>query len=214
VSLDTKERRTVKLYNSAGQVVAELPVKPSIAEAEVNRQVVHDYVVQLRNSWRAWSASTKTRGEVKASGAKPWRQKGTGRARAGSLASPLFRGGGVTFGPKPKVVRNRFPRRMKRSVFDHALGEKIRQDRLLVVDELKFDSPGTKRMAQTLKSLNISGKILLVTEKSHRNTLLSARNIPHLTCRSVGDVCAYDILNHEFLLLTKGTFDSLHLGEQ
>lgn len=214
MSAETKQNKTVKLFNSAGQVVAELAVKRSIAEARVNQQLVHDYVVQQQNSRRAWNASTKTRAEVKASGAKPWRQKGTGRARAGSLASPLFRGGGVIFGPKPKLVKNRFPRKMKRLVFDHALGEKIRHDRLMVMDEVKFEFPKTRLMAQTLKNLNISASVLLLTGKSDRNALLSARNIPHLTCRSAEDVCAYDILSHEFLLLTKESFDSLRLGQQ
>lgn len=205
-------KTTVKLLNSAGQVVADLMVKPSIAEARANRQLIHDYVVQSQNGRRAWSASTKTRAEVRASKAKPWRQKGTGRARAGSLASPLFRGGGVIFGPKPKVVRNRFPRRMKRAVFDYALGEKIRQRKLLVMEDLQFDAPKTKVMAQTLQSLNVSGKVLVVTDRTDRNVLLSVKNLPYVTYRSGGDVSAYDILRHEFLLLTKTTFDSLHLG--
>jgi len=213
---DEKKAKTtrVKLFNAAGQVVAELGVRPSVAKAKVNDQVLHDYVVQLQNSQRSWTASTKTRGDVKASGKKPWRQKGTGRARAGSLASPLFRGGGVVFGPKPKLVENRFPKRMKKSVFEHALGEKIRQDRLLVLDELRFETPKTKVMAQTLKSLNISGKVLLITEKTDRTALLSARNIPQLTCRNAGDVSAFDILRHKFVVLTKASFESLGLAEQ
>jgi large subunit ribosomal protein L4 len=208
----TKAKKTVRLLNSAGQVVAELGVKTTVAEAKVNAQLLHDYVVQSRRSRRSWSANTKTRSEVIASKAKPWRQKGTGRARAGSLASPLFRGGGVVFGPKPKVVKDRFPRKMKRSVFAHAVGEKIRSDRLLVVDDLTFESPKTKVMAQTLESLDISGTVLLVTEKGDRNTLLSSRNIPQLTCRSVRDVSAFDVLRHEFLLLTKASFDWMQLG--
>jgi len=214
LSADGKEKKTVKLLNSAGQVVADLAVNGSVSEAKVHDQVVHDYVVQFRNSRRAWSASTKTRAEVRASGAKPWRQKGTGRARAGTLASPLFRGGGVIFGPKPKVVKNNFPRRMKKSVFRHALGEKIRQGKIVVVDELRFELPKTKVMAQTLKSSNTSGSVLLVTDKSERNTLLSSRNIPHLTCRCVGDVSAYDVLSHTFLVLTRASFQSLGLEEQ
>jgi len=120
----------------------------------------------------------------------------------------------VIFGPKPKTVKNRFPKRMKRSVFEHALGEKIRQDKLRVVDEIRFEVPKTKVMAQTLKSLNASGKVLLVMEQSNRNVLVSARNIPYLTCRCVGDVNAYDILSHEFLVLTRASFDSLRLGEE
>ncbi len=208
-----EKKTTVKLFNSAGQVVAELGVKQSIAEARINQQAVHDYVVQLQNAQRSWTASTKTRGEVKASGKKPWRQKGTGRARAGSLASPLFRGGGVAFGPKPKVVVNRFPKRMKRLVFDYALGEKIRHSRLLILDEIRFDSPKTKTMVQTIKGLNASGSVLLVSDKSDRNALLSARNIPYLTYRSVGDVSAYDILSHDYMLVTKAGFDSMQLGE-
>jgi large subunit ribosomal protein L4 len=214
VTVRAKQKRTVKLLNSAGQVVADLAVNPSISEAKVGNQVLHDYVVQLRNSTRAWTASTKTRAEVKASGAKPWRQKGTGRARAGSLASPLFRGGGVVFGPKPKVVKNNFPKRMKKSVFQHALGEKVRQGKLVVVDELRFEIPKTKVMAQTVKSLTSSGSVLLITDRSDRNVLLSARNIPYLTCRSVGDVSAYDVLSHSVLLLTKASFLSLGLEER
>ncbi len=213
MSVSDQEKTTVKLFNSAGQAVADLPVKRSLAQAEVNQQLVHDYVVQLQNSWRAWTACTKTRAEVNASGKKPWRQKGLGRARAGSLGSPLFRRGGVVFGPRPKVVKNRFPKRAKKLVFEHALGEKIRQNKLLVLDEVKFESPKTKMMAETLKSLNAVGTVLLVTEKSDRNTLLSARNLPRLTYRSVGDVSAYDVLRHEYLILTKASFDSLRLGE-
>lgn len=119
----------------------------------------------------------------------------------------------MIFGPKPKVVRNRFPKRMKRAVLDYALGEKVRRHKLLVMDDLQFDSPKTKVMTQTLRSLNVSGKVLLVTERTDRNVLLSVRNLPHVTYRSVGDVSAYDILRHEFLLLTKTSFDSLQLGE-
>ena len=119
----------------------------------------------------------------------------------------------MIFGPKPKVVRNRFPKRMKRAVFDYALGEKVRRHKLLVMDDLQFDSPKTKVMTQTLRSLNVSGKVLLVTERTDRNVLLSVRNLPYVTYRSVGDVSAYDILRHEFLLLTKTSFDSLQLGE-
>jgi large subunit ribosomal protein L4 len=214
MTLEKKTKRTVKLFNVAGQVIAELDVKSSVARAKANDQLLHDYVVQLQNSQRSWTASTKTRAEVKATGAKPWRQKGTGRARAGSLASPLFRGGGVVFGPKPKVVENRFPKRMKKLVFEHALGEKIRQDRLLVLDELHFETPKTKVMAQTLKSLNTSGKVLLIAEKTDRKALLSARNIPQLTFRNAGDVSAFDILRHKFVVLTKACFESLGLAEQ
>lgn len=207
-------KTTVKLFNTTGQVIAELRVKPSVAKAKVNDQLLHDYVVQLQNSQRSWTASAKTRGEVKATGAKPWRQKGTGRARAGRLSSPIFRGGGVVFGPKPKVVTNRFPKRMKKSVFEHALGEKIRQERLLVLDELQFETPRTKVMAQTMKSLNMSGKVLLIAEKTDRNALLSSRNIPHVTFRNAGDVSAFDILRHRFVVLTQACFESLGLAEQ
>jgi large subunit ribosomal protein L4 len=214
MTAEKKTKPTVKLFNASGQVIAELDVKPSVAKAKVNDQLLHDYVVQLQNSQRSWTASTKTRAEVKATGAKPWRQKGTGRARAGSLVSPLFRGGGVVFGPKPKVVENRFPKRMKRSVFAHALGEKIRSDRLLVLDELQFETPKTKVMVQTLKSLNTSGKVLFIAEKSDRKALLSARNIPHVTFRNTGDVNAFDILKHKFVVLTKASFESLGLAEQ
>lgn len=214
MSLVAKEKKTVRLLNRSGQAVADLTVKRSAAEAEAGKQVVHDYVVFVQNSARAWSASTKTRGDVDATGAKPWRQKGTGRARAGSLVSPLFRGGGVAFGPKPKIIRARFPKRMKKLVFEHALGEKIRQDKLLVVDEISLDSPKTKAVAETLKNLNASGKVLVITEKIEKNTLLSTRNIPLLTLRSIGDVSAYDILSHEILVLTKASFDSLGLGEE
>ncbi len=188
-----------------------MQILDEIVSIEPNPQVIHDYIVMIRNNQRAWSASTKGRSEVRGSGAKPWRQKGTGRARAGSLASPLFRGGGVTFGPKPKNIRTILPKKVKQLAFKTAIAEKIKEEKFIVIDELQLEEPKTKKMAEILRNLKVDGKILIVVANSNKNIVLSVRNIPDLTLRRADNINAFDLLYNKWVIMTKESLASLKL---
>ena len=205
---DEKKAKTtrVKLFNAAGQVVAELGVRPSVAKAKVNDQVLHDYVVQLQNSQRSWSACTKTRGDVKASGKKPWRQKGTGRARAGSIRSPLWRGGGITFGPtKERVFKKKINKKMKRLALLMVLSAKVKNNLLVVLDKINLENPKTKLMEKIMKSLPIKGSALIALAKPEKNIILASRNLPQVETIEARNLNALDVLSSEYLILLKET---------
>ena len=154
----------VRVYNEKGKAVGTVAVAERIAAREPHPQLIHDYVVAAQANQRQWSANTRDRSQVTGSTAKPWRQKGTGRARAGSLKSPIFRGGGTVFGPKPKgkSVRVNLPKKMRHAALDTALAEKLRAEKLLVLEKLEMPEPRTKHMAALMKSLKLDGKVLLV----------------------------------------------------
>ncbi len=199
------------IYNQQGKSVGEVQILDEIVSIAPNPQVIHDYIVMIRNNQRTWSASTKGRSEVSGSGAKPWRQKGTGRARAGSLASPLFRGGGVTFGPKPKKVKTILPKKVKQLAFKTAIAEKIKEEKFIVIDELQLEQPKTKKMAEILRNLKVDGKILIVITNSNKNIVLSVRNIPNLTLRRADNINAFDLLYNKWVIMTKESLASLKL---
>lgn len=192
-----------------GNKVEELALAGPLQEFRPNKQAIHDYVVMYRYNCRKWAANTKTRAEIRGSGKKPWRQKGTGRARAGSHKSPIFRGGGVAFGPKPKNVYYNLPKKVRRLAFKSALVHRLKDEKVLVIDELKIDRPKTKEMAELLKKLKVEGKALLVLKDPDNNQVLSIRNIPSLALRRTDNVNAYDILASPTLILTKESYNSL-----
>ena len=200
---------TLAVSDRSGKKVEEVSVDDSIATFKPNKQVVHDYVVMCMFNRRSFSASTKTRSEVRGGGAKPWRQKGTGRARAGSLTSPIFRGGGTVFGPKPRNVYSNLPKKMRRLAFRSAIAQRLQDGKVFVVDEIKYQQPKTKDFAQLLRNIKAEGKTLVVLKDPGKNEVLSVRNIELVTLKRTDNVNAYDVLANENILLTKESFGAL-----
>lgn len=192
----------VALYNVSGNQVGDIDLKDEIFGIEVNKSVLHDAVVMQLASRRQGTSSTKSRGEVSGGGKKPWRQKGTGRARAGTSRSPLWRGGAITFGPKPRSFKYSLPKKVRRLALKSALSSKVESGNLIVVDNIVLDQPKTKEMVNILTNLKVSRKALVVANDND-NALLSARNIPGITPMDTTGLNVYDILAHEKLVITK-----------
>lgn len=193
----------VAVYNIEGQQVGEIELADTVFGAEVNEAAIKQVVdMQLANRRRG-TASTKGRGEVRGGGRKPWRQKGTGRARHGSRRSPIWRGGAVIFGPKPRDYSFTVPKKLKRTALRSALSAKVAAGELTVLEGLEFDTPWTKRMVEILRNLQISGKALIVTGLPDLKVAKSARNIPGVKSLPVNNLNVYDLLLHERLVLTK-----------
>ncbi|MGI6317492.1 MAG: 50S ribosomal protein L4 [Firmicutes bacterium] len=194
---------TVEVYNVQGEQVGELELSPEIFEAEVNEKLLFDVVQMLLAARRRGTASTKTRAEVRGGGRKPWRQKGTGRARHGSIRSPIWTGGGIAFGPSPRKYRYLLPKKMRRAALRSALTSRLAGKGITVLNELKLAAPKTKEIVQILNNLGLGGSVLLVTGEADSNIYKSARNIPGVDTAVAGMLNVLDILNHDTLLLTK-----------
>lgn len=193
----------VALYDMSGAQIGELELNDSVFGIEPNQAVMYDFVkMQLANK-RVGTSSTKTRAEVSGSGKKPWRQKGTGRARVGSSRNPVWTGGGIAFGPKPRDYSYRLPRKARRLAMKSALSSKVLENNIIVVDQLKFDEPRTKQMVATLQALNSGQKTLVVTADGDPNVSKSARNIPGVKPLRVDFINVYDLLKHDTLLITR-----------
>ena len=178
----------------------ELPVAPF--DGTVNEAVLHEVVTAIRAHARQGTASTKTRGFVSGGTKKPWKQKGTGRARAGTIRSPIWRGGGIVFGPSPRSYNPRVPKKVKRLAVRSALNARALEDRLLVVDPLELEAPRTKTVLSLLEALDVaSGNVLLLTDGLKREVYLSARNLPKVLVRLWGEVSAYDVLWADAVLI-------------
>ncbi|WP_054697784.1 50S ribosomal protein L4 [Syntrophomonas palmitatica] len=193
----------VALYDMSGAQIGDLEISDDVFGIKPNEAVLYQFVkMQLANK-RAGTASTKTRSEVSGGGKKPWRQKGTGRARAGSNRSPVWKGGGIVFGPKPRDYSMKLPRKVRRLAMKSALSSKVQDNNLIVVDSLNFDEPKTKLMAATLEALNAGKKTLVVTADGDPNVVKSARNIPGVKPLRVDFMNVYDLLNYDTLLITR-----------
>lgn len=193
----------VPLYNMSGAQVGEIELNDKVFGIEPSEAAMHQVVkMQLANR-RVGTADTKTRGEVRGGGRKPYRQKGTGRARAGSIRSPLWRKGGVVFGPHPRDFSYRLPRKVRRLALRSALSSKVRDQKIVVVDQLVFDEPKTKKMVEVLDSLNVFEKALVVTADGDANVVKSARNIPGVKPIRADFLNVYDILNYDKLIITR-----------
>lgn len=190
--------------------MGEVEVRFGLIENGRGTQAVHDSVVAYMASQRSGTACTKTMGDVNGTGKKPWRQKGTGRARAGSFASPLWRGGGVVFGPKPRDFSKKITRSTKRLSVSKALSERIKSGEVILVDEINFPQPKTTQMLALLSSLGIPGTVLVVVSGPvSKNLLLSARNVPHVEVVISEEVNTYQLLRHDHLLFTQSAFEKL-----
>ncbi|MCX7793929.1 MAG: 50S ribosomal protein L4 [Thermodesulfovibrionales bacterium] len=175
----------------------------------VKKEVIHQAVVNYLANQRQGTHSTKTRGEVRGGGRKPWRQKHTGRARQGSIRSPLWVGGGIVFGPKPRDYYYELPKKLKRVALKEAIEGKISDNELILIDNIKLEKPKTKDMVTILKRLGIDGSVLIIAPEKDDNLILSSRNIPGVTVRRVADVNAYDIVSHDRVIIFKEAMSKL-----
>ena len=192
----------VKVYNMSGAEVGTLNLNDEIFGIDVNEHAMHLAVVQYLANQRQGTQSAKTRAEVSGGGRKPWRQKGTGRARQGSIRSPQWTGGGVVFAPKPRDYSFKLNKKLKRVALKSALTTKAVENKIIVVDELTLETVKTKEMAKVLTNLN-AGQALIVMDGSNKNVMLSARNIPEVKTAAVNTINVYDLLKYNTLVMTK-----------
>jgi large subunit ribosomal protein L4 len=197
------------IKDAQGQAQGEWEVKFLVIENGTGTQAVHDTVVAYLAAQRSGTASTKTMGEVAGSGKKPWRQKGTGRARAGSFASPLWRGGGVVFGPKPRSYVKKVSKSTKQLAFRKALSERLKAGDIVLVDNLKLAAPKTKEFLALLGALELKGSILVVTPAAESNLALASRNVPGVELATSDVLNTYQVLRFDKLLFTRGAFERL-----
>lgn len=198
----------VQVFDNSGKKVKEISVPQSVFSFPVNEHLLYDAVINYRANQRRGTASTKTRAMVSGGGKKPWKQKGTGRARAGSTRSPLWRKGGVTFGPTPRDYSFHLPKKVKRNALKSALAAKLAEKQLMVVEDLKFKEAKTKEGVKLLENLSLESA-LIVDSHENKNLILAMRNIPKVKAVDHSQVNVYDVLNHKGLVFSQQAFDSL-----
>ena len=199
---------TVSVYNTDGKEVEKLELSDKIFGVEINEAIVHKAVVAHLAAKRQGTQSALTRSEVRGGGRKPWRQKGTGHARQGSIRAPQWTGGGVVFAPKPREYSQKINKKEARLALFSALTSKVQDEKLIVVDELALDAPKTKTFAGILGNLK-ANKALVVTEDANQNVVLSARNIPDVKTESRVAINVFDILKYDSLVITKDAVKAL-----
>ncbi|MCL1788908.1 MAG: 50S ribosomal protein L4 [Oscillospiraceae bacterium] len=193
----------VKVYDMSGKETSTLTVNDDVFGIEPNKEIMHAAVVNYLANQRQGTQSTLTRTEVRGGGKKPWRQKGTGRARQGSTRSPQWRHGGVALGPKPRSYRYSLNKKVRRIAMKSALSSKVGLGEMLVLDGLKMDEFKTKTMVKMMSDLNVEKKALLVLDGVDKKIIKSASNIPGVKTTLVNTLCVYDILNHDKLIVVK-----------
>ncbi len=200
---------TVTIVDQTNSQVGSIDLADHVFGVKPHVAAMHQVVRAQMAKARAGTASTKTRSEGSGGGAKPYRQKGTGRARAGSRTSPLWRGGGIIFGPKPRSYAFKVPKKVRRLAMTSALSAKMQAGELVVVDRLELDEIKTRKFAAILKNLEISGKALVVTGGPEAVVTLSARNLPGVTVLEANRLNVYDVLNVATLLMTRDAVEKV-----
>lgn len=200
----------------SGKPQGELEVKFDVIQNGRGTQAVHDTVVAYRAAQRSGTACTKTMGEVAGSGKKPWRQKGTGRARAGSFQSPLWPGGGVVFGPKPRDFSKKVNAKTRQLALRKALSERLKAGDVIVVDDLALPNPKTRTFLGVLKALELTGTTLLVSAAPDKNLTLASRNVPKVVLTTGDNLNTYDVLRSDKLVFARGAFEKVEarLGKE
>ncbi len=194
---------TVTLYNQAGKNVGELALNETIFGIEPSQQALYDVVKAQRAAMRQGTHKVKTRSEVRGGGRKPWRQKGTGRARQGSIRSPQWVGGGIVFGPSPRDYRLKVNRKVRRLALKSALTLKVVNEKFYVLDQLTLENAKTKAMVEILNNLSLAGKVMLVLPELTENIVLAARNIPGVTVTTVEQASVYELMSARTILTTQ-----------
>jgi large subunit ribosomal protein L4 len=192
----------VPVYNMNGQQVEEIELDERLFAAPVRSDLMHEVVLMYLAGQRQGTSKVKNRSEVSGGGRKPWRQKGTGRARQGSIRAPQWKGGGVVFGPTPRSYKYKLPKKVRRLALYSALTTKVDDGKIIVLDQLTVSEPKTKHMAALLKTFDVK-KALIVDAEKQENTELSARNLPGVKYVAANGINVYDLLRHEHLVLTK-----------
>ncbi len=193
----------LSLYNRDGEQVDEIEVQASLFGVPLNKGALYQTAVSQAARRRQGTASTKDRSEVRGGGDKPWPQKGTGRARHGSIRSPIWVGGGVTFGPRPRDYKKAVPKKMRRAALKSALSDKYNEGKLVVVDDFAIDAPKTKQMVAMLEHLKVGGGVLVVNAQPDINVIKAARNLPRVKTILARQLNVLDILNHNYLVMSR-----------
>ncbi len=197
------------LYNQSGSQVGDIELNDAVFGIEPNTHVLHDAVVMQLASRRQGTHAVKNRSAVRGGGRKPWRQKGTGRARQGSIRSPQWVGGGVVFGPTPRSYAYKLPKKVRRLALKSALSTKVQDESITVLETLALDVPKTKEMIKILAALNINEKVLIVTNEKDEVVLKSANNLPNVKVQYASQINTLDILAHDKLIITKDAAESI-----
>jgi large subunit ribosomal protein L4 len=193
----------IEVYNIKGQSIGKIELDKEIFNGEVNEPILHQVVRMYEANQRQGTASTKTRSDVRGGGKKPWKQKGTGRARAGTIRSPLWRGGGIVFGPHPRDYSYSVPKSVKRLALISSLNAKLNDNNLVVIDDIKLEKAKTKEFAAVLRNVKADKKPLLVLDDKNETVIRASRNIPNLLLRDYKTLNAYEVLKQQKLVLTQ-----------
>ena len=199
----------VTLFNQDGSKNGEVSLNDTVFGIEPNDSVIFDAVLMQRASMRQGTHAVKNRSAVRGGGKKPWRQKGTGRARQGSIRSPQWVGGGTVFGPTPRSYAYKLPRKVRRLAIKSVLSQKVLDESLVVVDELKFEQPRTKAFAEVLSNLDVNSKVLVVLEDDNTNAALAARNLKNVTVIPAKGLNVLDVINNDKMVITKGALSQV-----
>lgn len=201
--------KTCVILNNKGQNIGNIELDKEIFNGRVNQDCLYQAILMYQANQRRGTASTKTRGEVSGGGIKPWRQKGTGRARHGSIRSPLWRHGGITFGPHPRNYHYELPYKIKDAALESVLNDRINNNDFMIIDEIKLATLKTKEFASFLSKLKIKDKCLVVIDELNKNIFLAGRNIPEVKIKLYADVNAHDVISNKKVLITKNALDLL-----
>lgn len=199
----------VSLFKQDGTTIGEVTLNEEIFGIEPNESVVFDAIIMQRASLRQGTHAVKNRSEVRGGGRKPWRQKGTGRARQGSIRSPQWVGGGVVFGPTPRSYKYKLNKKVRRLALKSVLSEKVAEGNLIVVDQLTFDAPKTKEFAKVLTNLNVDSKVLVVLENDNDFAALAARNLPTVKVIGEDGLNVLDIVSNNKVVLTQAALSKV-----
>jgi len=200
---------TIKVFNPAGEAAGDMAFADERLVLDKGEQAVKDVVVAIQNAFRAGTASTLSKGEVSGSNKKPWRQKGTGRARAGLRQSPVWRGGGVAFGPKPRDFSQKINRKVQQLAFARALSDKIAGGQVKVIEKFDLAEPKTQLLVATLKKLDADNSALVVVDLCDENVMLAARNLQKVEVVTAAEVDVYSLLLYRTLVATQAGFAAL-----
>jgi large subunit ribosomal protein L4 len=201
----------VSVHNMAGETVGEIELREDIFGVPINVPVMHQALVRQQANARLGTHKTKTRGEVRGGGRKPWRQKGTGRARHGSIREPQWRGGGVVFGPHSRSYRQKMPRKMRRLAYRSALSVKAKEGQIIVLDDLRMPAPKTREMVSILEALAVDSSALILLPEKNFNVEKSANNLPDVKTLRANYLNIRDLLGYDYLLMPLGALEVIEI---